>query len=86
MTQTLDSLMYSMPQSSLEGRCAEDLLTSSREFLTTFFPLTKDEVEFIELLRNKGRIEPALLTSNEEIASKMKQDPALLFRASKAGK
>lgn len=67
-------------------KCAEDLLNSCQEFMKSFFPFTINEVEFIEVLRNKGTIEPGLLTDDKEIASKMKQDPGLLHRASKAGK
>jgi predicted nucleotidyltransferase component of viral defense system len=60
------------------------LVNQVHEFLTPFFPLRPNEVEFITTLRTKGQIEPTLLTSDSHLASIIKIHPALLWRAAKA--
>ena len=71
---------YSSPE-----KYAEELLAQSRNFVEHFFPLTAQESEFIHQVRDKGLIQPQLLTMDEELGNRIKNDPALLWRASKAG-
>ncbi|MBX9695964.1 MAG: nucleotidyl transferase AbiEii/AbiGii toxin family protein [Cyanobacteria bacterium] len=91
-TDDVEKLLFPMVNKTLTdkwgspAKCAEDLVTSCREFLKSYFPMTEKEAQFIETLRNKGRIEPELLTNDADMSMRMKQDPGLLFRASKAGK
>jgi predicted nucleotidyltransferase component of viral defense system len=68
------------------SQCKETLLTKCAEYLAALFPLTEAEAEFVELLRNKGAIEPSLLTKDEHLTDKIKSDPALKWRAQQAGK
>lgn len=65
---------------------AENLVSQCREFVDPLFPLTGQETDFIATLREKGIIDPALLTDDATLAERIKQDPLLLWRASKAGK
>ena len=60
------------------------LVNQVREFLTPFFPLQTNEVEFIKTLRTKGLIEPTLITDDPRLISIIKNHPALLWRAVKA--
>jgi predicted nucleotidyltransferase component of viral defense system len=71
---------YSSPE-----KYAKELLEQSRIFVEPFFPLTTEESEFIHQVRDKGLIQPQLLTTDEELGNRIKSDPALLWRASKAG-
>jgi predicted nucleotidyltransferase component of viral defense system len=64
---------------------AEELLTTCKKFVSPFFPLTDKEAEFIQRLRQDGNIDPSLLTDDPAMAEHIKQDPPLLWRASKAG-
>ncbi len=67
-----------------EDKYAQELIEACRKFLKPLFPLTAQEVEFIRLLREKGLIKPELVTDNKELADKIRLDPALAWRASKA--
>lgn len=66
--------------------CKETLLKNCAAYLSALFPLTEAESEFIEVLRNKGTIESSFLTNSQELADKIKSDPALRWRAQQAGK
>lgn len=63
---------------------AKQLVDTCRSFVAPFFPLKDNEAEFIRLLREEGKIESSLLTDDENLAASIKQDPPLLWRASKA--
>lgn len=65
---------------------AEELLSKCRAFVNPLFPLAEREAEFIGTLREKGVIDPTLLTDDPILIERIKQDPPLLWRASKAAK
>jgi predicted nucleotidyltransferase component of viral defense system len=64
---------------------ANELLSTCKQFCEALFPLKEQEAEFIERLRHEGKIDPSLLTDDPVLAERIVQDPALRWRASKAG-
>lgn len=64
---------------------AKHLVEDCTTFVAPLFPLTEEESEFIRVLRETGKIEPSLITADEALAAAIRDDPALLWRASKAG-
>lgn len=64
---------------------ARQLVEDCTAFVAPLFPLTREESEFIRVLRETGKIEPSLITADEALAAGIKQDPPLLWRASKSG-
>lgn len=69
-----------------EEKYAQELIGGCLNFLKPLFPLNEKESEFIRLVREEGAIEPELLTSDKKLAERIKLDPALAWRASKAAK
>lgn len=69
-----------MPQQYIDG-----LLQDCAKFLSPLFPLTGSEVEFVDRLR-AGVIDASLITNDPVKISLIKQDPALLWRASRGQK
>ena len=59
----------------------EKLVDELKEALSTLLPLAKNEIEFIEQIRNTGEIKPELLTSDLQIVDKIKLHPALHWAA-----
>lgn len=64
---------------------AQELLSKCQAFVEPLLPLTERESQFIGTLREKGIIDPTLLTNDPLLIERIKQDPPLLWRASKAG-
>lgn len=60
------------------------LVKETRQFLTNLLPLNEGELEFLNRLRDHGEIEPALLTTDEEMIQRISQHPSLHWRAVKA--
>jgi len=60
------------------------LLTECKEKLSFIFPFRENEREFLNALYEHGQIEPALLTQDEQLISKIKSLPLLRWRASLA--
>ncbi len=67
-----------------EDKYAKELIEACRKFIKPLFPLAPKEVEFIRLLREEGSIKPELLADDKELADKIRLDPALVWRATKA--
>jgi hypothetical protein len=57
------------------------LVDECRQALEVVLPLSKSELEFLDLLLDDGEIIPSLLTSNEELAERIKQHPLLEWKA-----
>ena len=57
------------------------LVKECREQLSALLPFTKPELEFLDLLLDQGRIEPTLLTNDEELQKRIQQQPLLLWKA-----
>jgi predicted nucleotidyltransferase component of viral defense system len=66
--------------------CAERLARECREGLALLLPLRSEEREFLTLLNDMGRIAPDLLTSDDGIKDTIREHPALLWKASNAGR
>jgi hypothetical protein len=64
---------------------AEKLTHELKESLSALLPLKKNEIEFIEVIRNHGEIKADLLTNDSELAQKIQGHPALLWAAKKIG-
>jgi hypothetical protein len=63
---------------------ATKLVAHAKTFLSSFFPLQKHEMEFISKVRTSGMIEPQLITDDPQLVSKIRNHPALLWRALQA--
>ena len=60
---------------------AKKLVDECRERLSVVLPLVNDEREFLTLLNDRGQIVPDLLTSDEMMKAKIREHPALLWKA-----
>lgn len=60
---------------------AKLLLENCRERLEIVLPFKANELEFLELLLEKGEIRPELLTENEDLKRKISLHPALKWKA-----
>lgn len=65
---------------------AQTIVSECQEYLSKFFPLTDQESEFIRLLREEGKIDPSIITSDKTLSENIALHPALLWRATKAAK
>lgn len=72
-----DSLLDGEPSVILGSR----LVDRCRQALGAVLPLSKSELEFLDLLLDDGEITPSLLTSNEELAKRIKQHPLIEWKA-----
>jgi len=57
------------------------LVAECKESLSMILPFTNDEMEFFDLLLDKGVIEPVLLTANSEMQQKIDNQPMLRWKA-----
>lgn len=64
---------------------AESLGGELREKLSALLPLRNNEREFIVQIREKGQIQPELISSNLTLVEKIKSHPALLWVAQQDG-
>jgi predicted nucleotidyltransferase component of viral defense system len=60
---------------------AKNMITGLKEELEKIIPLHKNEVEFINNIRNKGLIQPELITDDLELGLRIKTHPAILWVA-----
>jgi predicted nucleotidyltransferase component of viral defense system len=72
-----DSLMNA-GQSPISG---SRLVEECRQALQIVLPLSKSELEFLDLLLDTGKINPSLLTSDNELAERIKLHPMLEWKA-----
>lgn len=61
-----------------------NLINECKMLIAPLFPLHENEYEFISRLRDRGEIQPILLTSKADMIEKIQQHPALLRRANQA--
>lgn len=66
--------------------CAEMLTKSCKHYVKPLTELSPEEFQFIKQIRNDGKIEPSLITSDLVFQSKIAADPAILYRCLKADK
>jgi predicted nucleotidyltransferase component of viral defense system len=72
-----DPLTNMKNSASLGGRLVEEC----RQALDVVLPLSKAELEFLELLLDTGDINPSLLTSDEELGERIRHHPLLGWKA-----
>ena len=60
---------------------AVELGDACRRALSEVFPFSQSEMSFLNLLLDKGEIEPALLTSDKDLQGKIKLHPMLEWKA-----
>ena len=72
-----DSL-FNLKDSAEFGRT---LVEESRDALNKVLPLSKHEINFLDLLLEDGVIEPPLLTSDDVLIEKVKHFPLLEWKA-----
>jgi len=71
----------SLPDRGQSVTLGSRLVDGCRQALEVVLPLSKSELEFLDLLLDDGEIIPSLLTSNEELAERIKQHPLLEWKA-----
>lgn len=59
----------------------ETLISDSQELLSTVYPFTEEETEFLDSLNLQGIIQPSLLTSDFTMQEKIKEHPGLKWKA-----
>jgi hypothetical protein len=57
------------------------LVEECRDFLKIILPFTERELEFLDRLLDHGEIEPSLLTSDKEMAERIKKHPSIEWKA-----
>lgn len=57
------------------------LVEECRQALDVVLPLSKTEMEFLNLLLEKGEINPSLLSANEDLAERISRHPLLQRKA-----
>jgi predicted nucleotidyltransferase component of viral defense system len=62
------------------------LVEECRRKLSAVYPLSDNEVKFLDLILNKGEIEPSLLTASADLQGRIKQHPMLQWKAMNARK
>lgn len=63
-----------------------NLVEECEEALSAVYPLSDNEVEFLDLVLDKGEIEPSLLTASAGLQGRIKQHPMLQWKAMNARK
>jgi len=77
-----------IPLEKREGieRFGQNLVKECQQKLSCVFPLLPHEIKFLGLIREKGEIEPALLTLDKDLQERIKRHPMLLWKAMNARK
>lgn len=57
------------------------MVTTCRRLCTGLLPFDPSEVEFLEALNGRGDIVPELLTDDEELRTRIRLQPGLLWKA-----
>jgi predicted nucleotidyltransferase component of viral defense system len=60
---------------------AKQLLEECRNFFKIILPFSERELEFLDRLLTRGEIEPSLLTSDGELAERIKRHPSMEWKA-----
>lgn len=69
------------PARSDIGAWCESLVEESCKLLAGLLPLTTDEMEFLRLLNDEGKIRPEFLTADEAMQSIIRAHPGLQWKA-----
>jgi len=59
----------------------QTLIEECRNKLSSVYPLSDNEVKFLDLILDKGEIEPSLLTEKEGLQARIKRHPMLQWKA-----
>ena len=59
----------------------ENIVMKCQEAFKRFLPLTTNEIDFLNLLLEKGKIEPQLITDDIKLIENIKQHPAIVWSA-----
>ena len=59
----------------------QDLVKECQKKLSIVYPLSDDEIKFLDIFLEKGVIEPAVLTQNQDLQERIKLHPMLLWKA-----
>ena len=62
-------------------RFGQSLVQECQQKLSCIFPLLPHEIKFLKLIREKGEIEPSLLTKDNDLQERIKRHPMLLWKA-----
>jgi len=57
------------------------LVSECREQLSVVYPLSAQEMEFLDRILTKGEIEPSLLTTDTDVRDRITRSPMLLWKA-----
>jgi predicted nucleotidyltransferase component of viral defense system len=70
---------YSQQMSNL-NQWAEQLISGCKNILSHLLPFTQKEQDFLELVLQKGEIEPSLITADINLQQKISSHPGLLWK------
>ena len=60
---------------------ASRLVEACRQAIAIVLPFTEGEREFLDRILDRGDIEPSLITTNEEMANRIRNHPGLQWKA-----
>ena len=69
------------PEAGQIAPWTREMVAKCRRLCRDVLPFEPPEVEFLEALNGRGEIVPELLTSDEELQSKLRNQPGLLWKA-----
>jgi len=70
-----------LPDREERGAWSEKLASDCRSLLSRVLPLAPREIEFLDLLNDKGEVAPERLTSDEALQARILLQPALQWKA-----
>ena len=56
------------------------LVDECKKNLSVVFPFTKQEIDFLEGVNTKGKIEPSLITDDVQLQARIEKHPMLLWK------
>jgi hypothetical protein len=70
-----------IPDGSRSEEYGKDLVAQCRKALSAVLPFTDTERDFLDLLLDKGEIDPTLLTADEALQNRIQRQPLLKWKA-----
>jgi hypothetical protein len=71
----------SLPNIDRSAEWARQLVEECKDSLTVVLPFSESEREFLNRLLDRGEIDSSLLTSNEDLAQRIKKHPLIEWKA-----
>lgn len=79
--ELLPLLCNPLPNNENSHEFGSRLVKECQQALNAFFPFSNREIDFLNYLLDKGKIDPSLLTSDTDLQERIKQHPLLEWKA-----